>query len=314
MRPLEALVFLPLAGGLHLALWAMAPAGFGASTTNSGALGRNEVTLTGASPALAALSRTWRQPPQVTTNEPALLPPAPPTPEGVIIADQAPPSAPRSVAGLAPVLPMATSPDISVEKPVQTTVQTQAPAQPKAFSSPPDIRQTPLTDKVAPRLSPPRLVQVPLPDVPAYVDTTPAAKPPEVNKTPPSRSVPAQTASGGGAAQKLRSGRNGQDAVQSQKQAARNALQAQWGAQIQSRVRRKLIYPRGVSGTGSVRVSLTIERTGKLTALQLIKSSGIAEFDKAALGAIRRARRFTKAPGGLKAATYTFSLSLSFRP
>jgi len=314
MRALEALVFLPLAGGLHLALWAMAPVGFSASTSSSGAAGRNEVTLKGASPSLAALSRTWRQPPQATTREPALLPPVTPKVKTAMVAAQAPPSAPRSVAGLAPVLPMATPPEIPVERSVQATLQAQAPAQPKAFSAPPDMRQTPFTDIVAPRLPPPRLVQVQPPDTPAYVDPAPVAKPPEVHKKPPSRSVPAQTASGGGGVQKSRSGRSGQDAVQSQKQAARNALQAQWGAQIQRRVRRKLIYPRGVSGTGSVRVSLTVGRTGKLTALRLLKSSGIAEFDQAALGAVRRARRFAKAPGGLKAATYTFSLSLSFRP
>jgi len=314
MRPLEALVFLPLAGGLHLAVWAMAPVGFSASTANSGAAGGNEVTLTGASPALAALSRTWRQSPQVTTREPALLPPVTPTPETAIVAAQAPPSAPRLVAGLSPVLPMGGPLDISVEKPVQTTAQTQAPAQPKAFLSPPVIRQAPLTDKVTPSPLSPRFVQAQPPDTPPDVDTTPAAKPPEASKSPPSGSVPVQTASGGAAVQKTRSGRDGQDAVQSLKQAARNALQAQWGAQIQRRVRRKLIYPRGVSGIGSVRVSLTVERAGKLVNLRLIKSSGIAEFDKAALGAVRRARRFAKAPGGLKAANYTFSLSLSFRP
>ncbi len=314
MRLLEALVFLPLAGGLHLALWAMAPVGFSASTTSSGAAGRNEVTLTGASPALAALSRNWRQPPQVTMREPALLPPVTPVAQTMIAGDQAPPSAPRSVAGLAPILPMATPPNISVAKPVQAAAQTQAPAQPKAFSSPPDIRQTASSDNVTPRLSPPRLVQAQVPDMPAYVDTTPAATPPRVNRKLPSQLVTAQRASGGAAVQKSRSGQNGQDAVQSQNQAARNALQAQWGAQIQRRVRRKLIYPRGVSGTGSVRVSLTVERSGKLANLRLIRSSGVAEFDKAALGAVRRARRFAKAPSDLKAASYTFSLSLSFRP
>ncbi len=312
MRLLEALVFLPLAGGLHLALWAVAPVGYSTSASGGGT-GRGEVTLAGAGPVLTTLSRTWRRPSQVTTSEPALVPPAPEAAEVAIFTRQAPPSAPRSVAGLAAVLPVAPPPAVSPEKPIQTTGQTGAPAQPRTYSSPPDIRKTPTTDSALSRLPPPHPSTQGVGTL-ANVDTSPAPMPPVPKRKPPSRPAPMQRASGGGTGQKPRSGRGGEDAVQSQNTAARNALQAKWGARIRRRVRRKLIYPRGASGTGVARVSLTIDRAGQLVGLRLVKSSGVAEFDNAALGAVRRAGRFPKAPGGLNAASYTFSLSLSFRP
>lgn len=159
------------------------------------------------------------------------------------------------------------------------------------------------------------------PDAPVLADQAPPPRPdpaPKPAKKPRAAQAKpasaASTASDGGTANRNQAGRSGKDSTQSANAAARTALQAKWGAQVQRKVHRQLIYPRGVSGAGNARVALTIDRAGRLTGLRLTHSSGVDAFDTAALNAVRRAGRFPTAPSELTEASYTFTLSLAFRP
>lgn len=148
--------------------------------------------------------------------------------------------------------------------------------------------------------------------MPAPADTAPSVQPVKRNAI----SAPSVSASPGSKpSAERRSGPAGPDSPQAAAETARReSLQARWGLRIQRRVHRRLIYPRGATGTGTARVALTIDRSGRLAALRLTRSSGVAAFDRAALSAVRRAGRFPPAPEGLDLALYSFSLSLSFRP
>ena len=130
---------------------------------------------------------------------------------------------------------------------------------------------------------------------------------PTANAKPPSEPQ-------SGASASRQAGRQGKDSTHSAENGASAALQAGWGAKIQSRVHRQLIYPRGATGAGSASVILTVDRSGKLAALRLTRSSGTPAFDEAALRAVRKAGRFPAAPDGLTRASYSFTLSLAFRP
>ncbi|MHA6324359.1 energy transducer TonB [Roseivivax sp. CAU 1753] len=89
------------------------------------------------------------------------------------------------------------------------------------------------------------------------------------------------------------------------------AAQAQWGAQIRSAVARAQRYPGNTRATGRATVRLDVAPSGQLRAVRLVQSSGHSALDQAALTAARRAR-LPRAPGILRAASYSFNLPLSF--
>jgi protein TonB len=90
-------------------------------------------------------------------------------------------------------------------------------------------------------------------------------------------------------------------------------LRASWGAKIHKKVQRNMRYPRGVSEAGTAKLALSVQRDGKLHGVRLLRSSGNARLDKAALQAVQTAGRFSKAPSELTEAVYAFSVSLTFR-
>lgn len=72
-------------------------------------------------------------------------------------------------------------------------------------------------------------------------------------------------------------------------------------------------YPRSLNAAGTAKLSLQVARDGQLQNLSLMQSSGDGAIDAAALHAVKRAGRFAKAPQGLDADAYAFSLSLTFK-
>ncbi len=246
-------------------------------------------------PKLAALV------PAPTVN-PARPQPQPPAPAQ-------PPALPPALAPtLSPALPTAL-PQLDPTPPEIPTLRNPRPPEP--------ARSGPVSTSPRPKQRPKQAQQQPKPARPgpvAKADAPPAPSPKPEPKPQKARPAPAQSASGGGKASRPKAGQTGRDATQSVNAATRRALQSRWGAKIQARVHRRLVYPRGARGTGSARVSLTIDRAGRLVGLRLTRSSGVAAFDRAALNAVRRAGRFPKAPPELRKASYSFSLSLSFRP
>jgi protein TonB len=295
MRPIEALVFLSLAGGAHVALWSVAPEQSGASADGAAAA----VTLA-AAPVQAALARAWQAAPD--RAEAATPLPSPTAPDRVAalasVTDTRPTLPP--VPGLTPVLPAAL--------PQTDTAPPQvAPPPPVPMIRPAPTGQTPRRPTAeAPRPAPPApdratAQQV---DTPVQADRAPPPRP-----KPPA--APPKPASAGATA---KSGSGGRDAAQSAQPVNSDRLRARWGAQIQTKVHRRLIYPRGAKGSGTAKVALTVDRSGRLTGVKLVHSSGTPAFDDAALNAVRRAGRFPAAPAELTSASYGFTLSLAFRP
>jgi periplasmic protein TonB len=323
-RALEAVVFLSLATGMLVGLWAAAPQSTGGAS--AGGPGQATLTLAAAAPQQAALVRVWQQPagPALQTPRPQLIsrraqmPPRP-------VAPQAGPTLPPAPA-LPAVLPVALpgTPPQQALRPTRPVPET--PKQPQALPNPeptpnaPADASTPRRAALAKPAAPPPDAP---PDAPPVANTAPPPPPLPPRLPAPEKSAPpkpettaratARPADGGAVAQNA-TGKSGRDATQSSDAATRNAIQARWGARIQRRVHRWMIYPRGATGTGGARIELRLNRAGKLTGLRLLRSSGSALFDKAALRAVQRARRFPAAPKALTRPSYTFTLSLTFRP
>ncbi|NNL19381.1 MAG: TonB family protein [Boseongicola sp.] len=93
---------------------------------------------------------------------------------------------------------------------------------------------------------------------------------------------------------------------------ARKAAQAAWAGKIQSRIARHQSYPRSARGQGRVRLQMDILSDGRLGAVRVDRSSGVAAFDKAALRAAQSAAPFPPAPNGLDRTRYTFAQWVNF--
>lgn len=306
MKIAEAVVFVSLATSLHIGVWAASPARDGSQA--EGQSNQTAVVLQTASPAMAAVVRQWQRPPEIAPT-PVALPMAP--------ADTpAAPDRPQAEAAM-PLASLPARPDAPALAP-PPVAETEAPARVSVPDMPtPEAPVAPVTD-APPRPRPPErpsqdaALSPMAPSAPAApragstprADTAPAApKPPE--QKPPLPSPNRQAAAPAGQA--------GKSETQSAASEARNVLQAQWGAEIQRRVHRGMVYPRKAKGSGTARVALDVDRSGKLLGLRLVRSSGVAAFDEAALEAVRRARKFSKAPDALSAASYSFTLSLTFK-
>ncbi len=93
------------------------------------------------------------------------------------------------------------------------------------------------------------------------------------------------------------------------------SLISKWGASIRRNILRAQRYPRAAKGaTGQVKLKLKVATNGSLESVSIVQSSGNRVFDQAALTAAKSARRFTRAPKGLTSPSYSFSISLNFRP
>jgi protein TonB len=136
-----------------------------------------------------------------------------------------------------------------------------------------------------------------------------AAKPEP--KAAPSAARAAQRASGSGNGAQAGSG--GTSAAATLSKATINSLRASWGASIRTRIERRKAYPSAARGAaGTVTVRLSVSRTGQLLSVSLVKTSGNAALDQAALNAVKAARSFPAAPKGLTESQYSFSLPMRF--
>ena len=90
------------------------------------------------------------------------------------------------------------------------------------------------------------------------------------------------------------------------------AAQAEWAGKIQSRIARHQRYPRGARGEGRVRLRMTIGTDGRLGNVVVDRSSGSANFDRAALRAAEAAAPFPAAPNTLNKSAYVFAQWVSF--
>ena len=271
-RALEFSVFVGIAFALHVAV------GFGAPETGGdagGTGGEAFVTLQGSNAQIRQLVTEWTKQPEHQTD----VSQPPHSPE---IETQSP-----ALPVPAPELPLRAKEHIAALPPTPTTAAPQLDrqsAQPRPAPAPKPVQET--RPEPAPQ---------PAPD-------------PQAEPATPQAATPSQRAAGsGGTTQSGNSGKakalgNGQDAKQV----------AQWGAKIRSQIERNKRLPRGVRGTGVTHVRIQVAPNGRLLSAKIIKSSGISAYDQAALGAVKRAGRFAKAPRSLTAKSYSFRFSLRF--
>ena len=276
-RGLEVILFLAMAGGLHLAGLAQLPAPKGADS--AGQAGQAVVSVQAASQTAAEMVKRWERPPETAAQIDA--------PETV-----QPPDAPIKPRRPTMAKPVRRIPVAGLSMP-QTD---SAPDSSVAQSPPPPPRPEP---KVQPAKEPP---------APAKAKPKPKPKPEPAPKTPPRKATQASGSGGGANAGEAKSSRA---ATLSKGQI--QSLAAQWGAQIRRKIERRKRYPSGARGaSGTVTLRIAVSRAGALRGVSVARSSGHNALDKAALRAVKAARRFPAAPNGLTNSSYSFTLAMQF--
>lgn len=292
LRALEFPLFLAGAAGLHLAVLG------GVDLRGEGAELPKPASMAAAGPALSALAARWRNAPEAQSLQGSLAAPPAPDRAGTL---------PQTAAFRAPEAPPLASPSAPPAAPQTAHAAPVAPPVPKA------------TDETAPAL---RASQAsPVPRQMAALPAAPAPLPPNVQMAEPApppieapeASLRPQTRPAKPAAPKaVRKAKAQPTAPQPARKAqtagpSAQALLAEWGGTIRTRVAGRTARLRG---TGTLRLSLEIGRDGRLGAVTLLRSSGDAALDRAAISAVRRMGRVPAAPGGLSGSSFRFPVTL----
>jgi len=97
--------------------------------------------------------------------------------------------------------------------------------------------------------------------------------------------------------------------------AASLANQADWHGLLRSQLLRNKHYPSAAASnheTGSVVVSFTLDRSGRLISRNVVRSSGHASLDQEALATIDRAQPLPTPPAGISQASLHITVPLNF--
>lgn len=225
------------------------------------------------------------------------------------IAPNQTPQSPARPAELALVNPV-TSPQPSrdMPQPPEAMAQPEAvPAQTLPEVAPPPPPPTHVEQATA---ATPKPQQRPKPQPKAQPKRAAVAEAqPEGKSAQSSGSRAAQQAKGAGSSTKAGTGNSDTASLSNAKVAD---LKKQWGNRFRARVERRKSMPRGIRETGTANVRVEVGVDGRVLSIALVRSSGIAAFDEAALNAVRRAGRFPKAPKGIGAGPFSFTLPIRF--
>jgi protein TonB len=278
-RVFELGVAASLAIAIHIVAFASAPQS-GAEATGAG--GEAVVSLQGAAPTIVEMVQTWERAPEpivdITTelkpDMPATAPPMMPQLET---------AAPRAEVRLA------TLQDVPSE---------QLNIDPAATAAPP----------------PPPKEEEPIPEPEPPIKTVKEEPKPQVERAKKAAVTSAgrqeqRAAGGGGGAQ---AGRTATSAMSTAEKGKQASLTAVWGAKIRNKILRFQRYPRGKHGNGTVVLRIRVARSGHITGTQVLRSSGVAALDKAAVATVKSAKRGPKAPKALQGETFNFVISLIF--
>ncbi|MEO0467870.1 MAG: TonB family protein [Pseudomonadota bacterium] len=294
-RWLELVIFVTVAIALHVAFFATRPEE-GAEAGGVG--GEALISLQAAAPTVAEMVEAWERPTQVApVLETAMDAPADPTPDAPTLPTLNLQQAPRAQMQM-PVIDQAPPPD-SVD--VETTPAAPPPPEPEPDPEPEQIVEQPTeaAPDPAPTVRPKRRPErPPEPQTAQKSDVTSAGR------------AEQRAAGSGGSAQ---AGNTGTAQVATATQGQQQQLRAVWGAKIRAKLARQQRYPRRANRDGRTQIILNIARTGQILGTSIGRSSGVPELDQAALDAVRRARRFAKAPDDLAGNSFKFSLELEWR-
>jgi periplasmic protein TonB len=288
----DLLAAFAVASGLHVLAFAfMQPPGGDGGGEN----GTEALSLSAASPQIRSLVQTWDRRPETATDITATTSPAV-TPKPI---DR------QSFNDVAPV--QSRSPLVQTETDFLPQQLALAPApmprRPDTASSPAPTAPThessrPTSGPARPDMAMPPL-EAPLP----YADTNPpprdrapllAERPRRRPDTNDSEAVARRVAFGDGGS--TSAGQAQQPKPAQASAAAHRAAQSLWAAQIQRRIARHQIFPRGAGKDGRVRVSMVVLASGKLGQVAVENSSGLSALDQAAVRAVQRAAPFPPAP------------------
>ena len=93
-------------------------------------------------------------------------------------------------------------------------------------------------------------------------------------------------------------------------------LEHQYQNSIRQRIEQKKTYPRRAKKRnvqGIVQVAFSINKSGVISKLRIIKSSGSKILDKAALQSVRSVGRFPAIPAGIRKASIDYVIPISYR-
>jgi periplasmic protein TonB len=211
-----------------------------------------------------------------------------------------------SVTGAAPAAVLIDLPPMQVSPPAETSPEvTEGPQQTK--SEPEEV--TPPQTMVSPELPPAQKPAAVLPSAPK-----PAPKPKKIVKENPkpvvkqTREPPAPRTT---APKRSEAARGQMSAAPQRSLAGSGASAASWHSQIFAHL---LGYkPAGGEATGTVSISFTLARSGRLLAARLVGSSGSSALDSKALEMVRRANPFPAAPTEVSGGSFAFTVPVRFR-
>lgn len=298
----DFIVAFGLATGIHLA-------GLGYHAANggfegAGAEGRAALSLQAAPEGISDLVAAWEAVPDVSPIAEVLdAPVSDDTVTKVNLWSDS--TVPNATPKLEDAPEVTTAPSIEAEA-VPQLAALQQPAR-----SVPDVK--PVWDVARGAASPLPSLELPAPtfEAPSTVERAIVATTRPVARPVRSDAAPAVVARGTGSG--VSAGNLGETrVVGTLAPAARLATQAGWAAKIQSRIARHQKFPRGARGQGRVRLQMDILADGRLGAVRIDRSSGVAAFDKAALRAAKTAAPFPSAPKGLDQSSYTFAQWVNF--
>ncbi|MBB4111628.1 protein TonB [Rhizobium sp. BK226] len=268
---------------------------------------------------------------ETTEFQPTEIQPEPTQPVEAEPVEAVPPA--QEVTRVSPETVVAAEPEVLVsQNPADTFV-----AQPMATAVPelpvPDIVSTTVPEQVTTAAVQPTEVQpeevkpVEVAEVPPEPEEKPEAKPkpkvekpkPDEKKQPRKKVEPAGGKKGSDSRDSTRGVATGaQEAPQfdgmsttaGRGDGTGSAAVANYPGKVQKRIRRAIRVPdeyKRMGGAMSVRLKLTIDGTGRLAAVSVAGSSGIADLDKAAVDGVRRAAPFPPLPPEWGKPSWTFT-------
>ena len=231
--------------------------------------------------------------PAVDTSPPVVETPPEPAPTPVAVETPAP--APE---------PVAETPPPPEPSPTPQAVETSAPAPEPVAETPPPPEPTPTPQAVetpapAPTPTPPPVAETPPPPPVAKVEPpkpAPSPAPKKLDRPPqtPAKPKPTPRPTASAAASAAPS-------TPVRPPAAASASVGEYRDAVYARLRSRQHFPEAAreSGAhGTAELTFTLDATGQLQAVSLLKSSGNAELDADALATVRRSAPFAPPPPG----------------
>ena len=195
--------------------------------------------------------------------------------------------------GMAPEVQQAFSQnDMAVGQPMQEASQEPPPPTEPTPDLTPPVEESP-TEAVAPL--PPKPPEKP------KVEKPPEKKQPPKPKKPPKKveSKAAVKTAGG-----PKSDQHAERTTAASSGAASAASVADWRSQIAAALNRNKRYPSGADSYGAPTLRMSIARSGALSGVTVVASSGSSELDQAAIETVQRSSPFPAPPDGTSSLTF----------